>query len=137
MGIPGLTILEQAVLDKLLAGEDPLLRVLREQTARARLAERTATGVGFYCHLILPDDFIEVASPRDFEIADVKADIVGLQDGAEFVLFVRDGRLAWLEGFTIGEDWPTEITDFQLKYRAEPRVVPTVFPSVPEADQHH
>ena len=129
MTVPGLTVFEQAVLDKLLAGDEYILRVLQRQAGQASLGARTMTGVGFYCTLVLPPDVHEVSSPTEFEIADVKGTFSNLQHGAQFVLFVRSGRIAWFEGYTSPELWPTEIQGFTLTYLAEPRRIPTEFPS--------
>jgi hypothetical protein len=115
----GLSELEQAVLDKLLSGDHPTLAALRLQADRARLVERELTGHGFFC-----DFEVEPEAPRvdgDFHIADVWADLSNLAYGAAFVLFIRSGRLEFLEGATFGEPWPEEVHDFKLHYDREPR----------------
>jgi len=63
----GLTKLEQAVLEKLLAGDHPTLAVLRVQVERARVVERRETGVGFLC-----DFEVDASAPiadGDFQIS--------------------------------------------------------------------
>jgi hypothetical protein len=45
----------------------------------------------------------------------------GLVHGAGFVLFVRDGRIDTLEGFSYDEPWPQQVSKFNLKYQREPR----------------
>jgi hypothetical protein len=121
MGISGLTQFEQAVLDKLLAGDHAVLGVLRAQAAQARLTSREQTGVGFFCELEVPADAPRVTAPGDFELGDVGATIDGLEQGAGFLLFVRDGRMTMLEGYTYDEPWPAEIRSFTLTYQSEPR----------------
>jgi hypothetical protein len=44
----------------------------------------------------------------DFHIGDVSGELEGLANGAGFVLFIRDGRLKMLEGFTFDEPWPVD-----------------------------
>jgi hypothetical protein len=115
----GLNELERAVLDKQLAGEHPVLAVLRAQAERARVVGRKETGVGFYC-----DFEVEAGAPTldgDFQIADVHGELSGLAHGAGFVLFIRSGRLSMLEGFTFDEPWPQQARDFKLRYDQEPR----------------
>ena len=46
--------LESKVLDLLLAGEDPVLTVLQDQLASARIQSREFTGVGFYLDFEIP-----------------------------------------------------------------------------------
>lgn len=116
----GLSDLERAVLEKLLAGDHPTLVALRAQTEGGRLAGRENTGVGFYCSFEVPPEVPSV-SPRDFEVDDVIGELQGLAHGAGFVLFVRDGRIDTLEGFSYDEPWPQQMSEFNLTYQREPR----------------
>jgi hypothetical protein len=127
MAIEGLDTLEQAVLDKLLAGDHPVLTVLRLQTTMARVAGRKQTGVGFFCDFEV-DESAPIL-PSDFHIGDVFGELEGLAHGAGFVLFVRDGRLSMLEGFTFDEPWPQEVRGFKLAYHHEPRELKLPEPS--------
>ena len=115
----GLNALEQAVLDKLLSGDHPVLAALRAQAEKALLVRREYTGVGFFCDFEVPSDAPILKG--DFHIGDVSGDLQDLAHGAGFVLFIRDGRLDALEGFTYDEPWPKEIGAFTLTYTAEPR----------------
>ena len=121
MGVQDLNDFEQAVLDKFLRGEHPVLGTLREQAAKARVASRERTGVGFFCTFDVPSNAPAVMSPPDFELSDVDADVEGLSQGAGFVLFVRQGRLKVLEGYSYEEPWTAEPKTYRLKYRHEPR----------------
>ena len=126
----GLSDFERAVLDKLLNGDHPVLVALRSQAEEARLASREYTGVGFYCDFEVPSD-AAVSPEREFELGDVNAVVSDLEYGAGFLLFVRDGRLDFLEGFSYDEPWPKEIRSFELTYEKEPRPLP--FPNPSEA----
>ncbi len=114
-----LTALEYAVLRKLLEGEHPILATLRQQFARCGVSHREYTGVGFYADLAVESSAPVV--PRDFELGDVHAEMPGLEYGAGFVVFVRNGRLTQLEGFAYGESWPESISTFSLSYEDESR----------------
>lgn len=122
MRVEGLTAFEQAVLDMLLAGDHPVLIALRAQAARACLVAREMTGAGFYCDFEVPSD-VSLVTPAHFELGDVDATLEGLEYGAGFLLFVRDGRMTTLEGFSYEEAWPEEIRDLKLSYRHEPRAI--------------
>jgi hypothetical protein len=88
----GLNEFEQAVLEKMLAGEHPVLATLREQSERGRVANRQHSGVGFFCEFELGSD--APALRGNFHIGDVCADLEGLAHGVGLVLFIRDGRLS-------------------------------------------
>jgi len=113
-----LTHLEHAVLRKLLAGEDERLAVLRKQSEMVMAGKREMTGVGFYTTLSLTV-FVDRLDDASFVFGDVVAEIPGLTHGAGFLLYVRNGLLDFLEGFTYGDDaWPEHISTFELYYRS-------------------
>jgi hypothetical protein len=109
-----LSDLEQAVLDKLLVGDSDVLATLREQINGAKLARREYTGAGFYCDIEVDSRAPTVRG--NLELGDVSAVIPSLKHGAGFLLFVRDGRVTMLEGFTYDEPWPDSVRGFSLSY---------------------
>jgi hypothetical protein len=110
----GLNEFEQAVLQKILAGNHPMLATLREQCGHARLAKRENTGVGFFCEFEVEADAPMV--PGNFQVGDVHAELEALKYGVGLVLFIREGRLHMLEGYTYDEPWPEQVRGFSLRY---------------------
>ena len=115
----GLNDLQQAVLNKLLSGDHPVLNALRVQAAKACLVKQEYTGVGFFCNFEVPSEAPILRG--DFEISDVNAEIEGLTNGAGFVLFISNGQLDMLEGFSYDEPWVQTAGGFNLTYLNEPR----------------
>jgi hypothetical protein len=116
-GTINLTELERRVLEMLLAGDHPVLGILRAQFPRAKVVQREFTGVGFSTHFEIPSDVARLPDQRSFELGDVHADMPGLEAGVDFILFIREGAIDFLEGFTYGDDaWPAAITAFTLSY---------------------
>ena len=117
---PSFNSLERAVLELLLAGEDPVLLVLRTQLSMCSLGRRELTGGGFFSSLI-----VAPKCPRtpklNFQFGDVVAKVDGLKHGAGFLLFIRDGLLGMLEGYAYDETWPENIAWFRVGYDKEPR----------------
>src|SRR5690349_13964598 len=96
--------LERAVMAHLLAGDTGIAPALRAQYAVARVAGRQLTGVGLFVDFGVPAEAPRIVPP-DLEVG---ADAT-LTDGTAvgFLLFVRDGTLAMLEGYTFADDpWP-------------------------------
>lgn len=120
-----LTELEGAVLDALLDGPGEALAGLRQQAQAAQVTKRERTGVGFFTTLdVGPAPAIGETSP--FRLGDVVVDLEGLDDGAGFVLFIRDGRLSMLEAYTFGnEPWPQTEEVTSVKYTKAPRILPS------------
>ena len=106
--------IERAVLEMLLAGDHPALAVLREQLATAQVSKRDFSGVGFWLEFKV--DALASRVSGDFEIGDVQADIDELEHGVGFALFVRDGFIKALEGYTYDEPWPPTVREFSLRY---------------------
>jgi hypothetical protein len=110
-----LTPLEREVVATLLAPDHPVTQALRQQLAGCRVASREFTGHGFFSTLVLADRVAPAPVTRKrLALGDVAAHIDGLEHGAGFILFVRDGVIAVLEGFAYGEPWPIGDTRFQI-----------------------
>ncbi len=100
----GLTALETDVLETLIQAHPDHSALLYDQLGRATIASRRRTGLGFFLNFsVEPDVLFE---PRNFELNDVYGDLTGLEHGAGFILFIRSGRIAFLEGHSFEEAWP-------------------------------
>ncbi len=114
--------LERTILDKILDGDHPALATLRKQLDACRVKERTLSGKGFFTELHLPDDAPRAALHKTrVRFGDVIADIEGVPHGAGFLLFIDDGRLTMLEGYTFEGPWPEHPKLQRLSYVSEPR----------------
>ncbi|MBS1910946.1 MAG: hypothetical protein JST22_03075 [Bacteroidetes bacterium] len=100
----------------LLEGDEPAIATLRQQLDACRVESRELTGAGFYVKFAVPNFAPRISGNKSFNFGDVSADIDGLASGAGFVLFVKDGALDMLEGYSYDEPWPTEIKNFRLSY---------------------
>lgn len=111
---PGpLSRLERTVLAALLAGDDPSSATLRAQLARATVASRTHSGVGFVTRLAVPADVPAVAGAAP-GLSPVRAGHPELPEPAEFLLELRDGRLGVLEAYCYAGGWPADEAEFQV-----------------------
>ena len=102
----GLTDLENAVLTLIVGSEGDLEESIRHQLAYAVAGPRTMTGVGFYRNFILPDGAPMQRNLPRTHLNGISAEHPHLDCGATFILFVRDGVVAFLEGVTFEGDWP-------------------------------
>lgn len=107
---------ERAVMEMLLSGSHPILEELRRQYGMADVDGRKFTGHGFYVDFALDREAAPRTGAWNLQISDVGAELPGLAHGAGFVLFVREGWLAFLEGFAYDEPWPDSVDGFQLTY---------------------
>jgi hypothetical protein len=100
-----LTELESVVLRELLQGESDDLVVLRRQIASCSLQSRERNGYGFFTNFHVGENAPRCAN-ENFELGDVSVVLSGQLCG--FILFVRDGKIDFLEGYPLGGDeWPS------------------------------
>lgn len=109
-----LTPLEKAVLEMLLDGPGEQFEILQKQLAHAQVGRREFSGAGFFTYFIVPSGIAIWREMPNLELRDVEAEFPNLKHGAGFVLFVRDGVIKMLEGFTYDETWPENISEFRL-----------------------
>jgi hypothetical protein len=104
-----LSSLEQAVLDAMALQVPELADALGSQQAKIRVTDRESTGAGFYTTLDVSQrsPIKGVASP----LGDVGATIVGLRHGMGFLLWLRNGHIHRLEGYSYEES--TSGIDFE------------------------
>lgn len=108
--------LERAVLEKLLYGDSKEYQILQKQCDDLLVSERKMTGVGFFTRFFLPSEVAKLPNKASFQIGDVAADIEDLKHGAGFELFIKNGQIYMLEGYTYDEPWPRDIRGFKLYY---------------------
>src|SRR5215475_10301528 len=104
-----LSSLEQAVLDAIALQVPEVADALASQQGKVRVTARENTGAGFYTTLDVShcSPIKGVVSP----LGDVGATVVGLEHGMGFLLWLRDGHIHMLEGFSYGES--TSSIDFE------------------------
>ena len=91
--------LERQMMDLLLRGDHPVLIVLRQQYAVAKIICREFSGVGFFTHFEVPED-VPLTVPPNFEAGGMQIFLENLPNGADCVLFVRKGKIDFLECYT-------------------------------------
>jgi len=104
-----LSSLEQAVLDAIALQVPEVADALAGQQGKVCVTARENTGAGFYTTLDVSHrlPINGVASP----LGDVGATIVGLQHGMGFMLWLGDGHIHKLEGYSYEES--TSGIDFE------------------------
>jgi len=110
---PGpLSALESNVLTALLRGEGEGFTELRAQLAQASVVSRIYSGVGFMTRFAVPDGVPAIAAA--LRLRPLMADHPQLSEPAEFVLQLREGRLASLEAFCFAGSWPADTDRFRV-----------------------
>lgn len=100
----------------LLAGDDPVLHILQKQFNQASIESREMTGKGFFTYFAIPEKVQLLPGKPSFNIGDVEASIPSVRYGTAFLLWITDGALDFLEGYTYDDPWPDNITEFSISY---------------------
>jgi len=116
--------IERKVMQLLLAGDHPMLEVLRQQFAHCVVVERELTGVGFFTTFEVQGHIPRLEARRRIVIGDVCADMNDLDYGCGFILFVIDGLIGTLECHLWGDDaFPGNPQYTRLYYVHKPNAV--------------
>jgi hypothetical protein len=105
---------ETEVLAKLLEGDLPELELLRSQVRSARV-RREWTGAGFWTEFTVDPSTPRLANRGRFQITGVYGRHPDLDAGVGFTLFVDDGAVSSLEGYTYEEPWPANLQVIKLE----------------------
>lgn len=111
-----LTEFEYSVLNALLDGENQKLSNLRNQLQFIQAVEREVSTAGFYTNFQVSRDVNPLLGSKSFQFGDVHVDLPELEGGMGFLLYIKDGYLNMLEGYTYEEKMPEEIKSFKIRY---------------------
>ena len=110
-------IFEKDVVENILKTcDNDLAPKILEQYKKSTVINREFTGVGFFTSFQVEDKSLSLGSDVNFGLGSIGAEIEGLKyKHAGFILYIEDGLLAELEGYSCGDDgWPNEITEYSL-----------------------
>ena len=112
---PWLPLIE-AGMEFLLRGEDPLLDRLREQYGSARIDWVEISGAGFFAKF----GWVDPPEPlhpklRAVGLGNILIDSPDLESGGGLVLWLDEGRLSQLEGYSFEGPWHDPLSTFTLE----------------------
>lgn len=93
------TDLEKAVMHAIFAEMPENQDALERQLDQATVVQRENSGVGFFTTIAVPDDVAPVRIPSPLS-TDICANVAGVERGMGFLVFIEDGRLETIEGFS-------------------------------------
>lgn len=108
LAISPLTNFERVVISTILAEEPEYVEALSQQLQSVVVEARENTGAGFFTTLSVSNPAVALSGPLGLK---VYARIGGLEYGMGFLIFLDDGRMSLLEGYSFGEN--TSGIDFE------------------------
>jgi len=106
---------EMDIMNRIIAEDSSISYLLNKQYKSAIVSQRNFTGAGFFTDFEVTDKSLAIPDYLDLQLGKVNARIEGLAFGAGFILFIEDGLIAMLEGYTYGEPWPTPLTAYTIE----------------------
>ena len=107
--------LENAVMELIRNENGELGEAIYQQFTISGVLSREYTGAGFFLNFKIDEKATSAIRRGRLVISGPEAEIEGLEYGAGFTLFVSDGFITTLEGFSYGEPWPQDITKFVVR----------------------
>lgn len=108
------TKLEIAVMARLLA--DTTIPLIRRSIdfEEIDVTTREVTGIGFFAELAPSENLKLFADGTSIRWGRVGARLNRPPVDTGYLLYVEDGYLTMVEGYTYGTEWPTEIAEIEL-----------------------
>lgn len=109
-----ITPLERTVLDLLSTRENKHRKLLAAQILHAQVEQRQVTSVGFITHFSVPKNTNTLVTMSKRKVFEIYAEHPYTHAGAEFLLWLENGMLKYLEGYVFVGNWPAEECDFHF-----------------------
>jgi hypothetical protein len=108
---------EMKLIEMLLSGDDEVLSKLRKQYEVAKIVSREFSEAGFYTSFLVENRSDLCIMNKSFHIGDVDGNVDGIEGAVGFVLYVKNGYITLLEGYTNAVDtWPKSYDNIVLSY---------------------
>lgn len=105
---------EYDVMKRIITENIDLVDRLEQQFDSATVVSRKFTGFGFYTNYDIKDKNSRLKDASNLELGNVQAKLDGLKYGMGFVLFIRDGLIKTLEGYTYEEPLPSQFSKYSI-----------------------
>ena len=102
---------EKIIIEDIIQTYPEYAEKLARQYGSATVTKRTIDSRGFYTCYEIGDRTASLGDGVDLQLGENQWDINGLQYGSDYILWIKNGFISSLEGFSYDEPWPDEITN--------------------------
>lgn len=106
--------LENEVMREIINENPEYSKKLLYQYKNSEIENRVFTGHGFYTHYNIKSDLYSLGKDINLALGNISANLNSIKHGVGFVLFIKNGNISCLEGYTYDEPWPDDIIEFNL-----------------------
>ena len=102
---------EKRIIDDIIQTYPEYAERLARQYGYATVSKRTIDGRGFYTYYEIGDKTASLGDGVNLQLGENQWNINGLEHGSDYILWIKNGFISSLEGFSYGEPWPKVITE--------------------------
>lgn len=114
---------ESELIAFLTKGDGEFLRVLRDHFMKAVVVSREMTGVGFFVNYALEANSLKKFS-QDCTFGDVIFFTDDMPEGGGVVVYIKDGYLSSIEGYSYSDHWSCGYPGLRFQYSEADRRLP-------------
>lgn len=101
---------EKIIIDDIISQYPEYSDKLRRQYDSSTVVGRDMTGKGFFTDYEIGDRSASLGDGVNLQLGEDQWNINGLEYGSDYILWIKNGFITQLEGFSYGEPWPENIT---------------------------
>ncbi|MFT9078672.1 hypothetical protein [Ethanoligenens sp.] len=116
--IKSLDVFENKLMKMFLNGEGNVFSRLKKQYMVINVISREHSDAGFFTNFSLPENSEDLRlDNKSFHIGDIDGSVNGIAGAVGFVLYIKHGAIALLEGYTNAlNKWPKSNNEITLEY---------------------
>lgn len=102
---------EKIIIDDIISQYPEYSDKLRRQYDSGTVVGRNMTGKGFFTDYEIGDRSASLGDGVNLQLGENQWNINGLKYGSDYILWIKNGIISSLEGFSYEEPWPEVITE--------------------------
>jgi len=106
--------LEKLLMQKFLEDESIKIAKINANFNLVDISDRELTGAGFLTQLKNCDELKVSATNRSFKWGKLGAKLNSEKIETGYLIYIENGYIDAIEGYTYGEDWPEEIDEIEM-----------------------
>ena len=100
---------EKTIIEDIIQTYPEYAERLTRQYGTATVTKRTIDSRGFYTYYDIGDKTASLGHGVNLQLGEDQWNINGLKYGSDYILWIKNGFITQLEGFSYEEPWPAEI----------------------------
>ena len=105
---------EKMIIQDIMNQYPEYTRFLEKQFISSKVIVRKIFSYGFYTEFYVSNKDARILGAPNLMLGKNQWRINDLKNGSDYIFWIKDGMIKALEGFSYGEQWPSEIKNAEL-----------------------